>query len=436
MDTTVSTPQTVASVIAVEGQAFARDPAGQMRPLKAGDVLREGDTVVTLAGGRVELAFVDGQRLTVLPEESFRFTPETAPATRPEVAESALVAGEAERIIQALEQGEDIDAQLEDTAAGLDGGGDSGGNSFVRLLRITEGVGSTEFQFDTRELGTPGFTLPEGALGTLAAVTANNAPIAVPDLATVNEDGSVTLDVLGNDSDPDSDPLTIVGASAPNGTVVVNPDGTLTYTPNPDYHGTDTVTYTISDGQGGSATSTVTVTVTPVNDAPVATPDSATTPEDTAVVIAVLGNDSDVDGDPLTITTATASHGSVTINPDGTLTYTPDPDYHGPDSIAYTISDGQGGTHSATVGITVTPVNDNPVAVPDSANATEGIPVILDVLSNDSDPDGDPLSVTGASAGNGTVVVNPDGSLTYTANTGYSGTDTLAYTISDGQGGT
>ena len=433
MDTTVSTPQAVATVIAVEGQAFARDPAGQMRPLKAGDVLREGDTVVTLAGGRVELAFADGQRLTVLPDESFRFTPETASATRPEVAESALVSGEAERIIQALEQGENIDAQLEETAAGLDGGGDNGGNSFVRLLRIAEGVGSTTFQFDARELGTADFIVPEGALGTAAAANLNNVPLAAPDLATVNEDSSITLDVLGNDSDPDGDTLTIIGASAPNGTVIVNPDGTLTYTPNPDYHGTDTVTYTMSDGQGGSATSTVTVTVSPINDAPVAAPDTATTPEDTPIVIDVLGNDSDVDGDTLTITAATASHGSVTVNPDGTLTYTPNPDYHGPDSIAYTISDGQGGTHGATASVTVTPVNDGPVAVPDSANATEGIPTTLDVLANDSDPDGDPLTIASVTSGaGGAAVLNSDGSVTFTPDANFHGTATFTYTASDG----
>ena len=177
MDTTVSTPQAVATVIAVEGQAFARDPAGQMRPLGAGDVLREGDTIVTLAGGQVQLAFLDGQMLTVLPGENFRFSAETAPGTQPETAESALAAGEADRIIQALERGEDIDAQLEDTAAGLDGGGDAG-SSFVRLLRIVEGVDALTYQFEAR-----GTTGPEFTDANSAGVA--GAPLAPPPVPTV-----------------------------------------------------------------------------------------------------------------------------------------------------------------------------------------------------------------------------------------------------------
>ena len=83
MDTSVSTPQAVATVISVEGQAFARTPAGQMRALKAGDVIREGETIVTLAGGQVQLAFVDGHILTVLPNETYHFSAETSTNTRP-----------------------------------------------------------------------------------------------------------------------------------------------------------------------------------------------------------------------------------------------------------------------------------------------------------------------------------------------------------------
>jgi hypothetical protein len=105
---------------------------------------------------------------------------------------------------------------------------------------------------------------------------------------------------------------------------VVNPDGTLSFTPAPDITGTVVITYTVSDGKGGTATSTLTVTVTPVNDQPVANPDTATTPENTPVTVSVLGNDSDPEGDPLTVTGATVDPtlGSVVVNPDGTLTFT------------------------------------------------------------------------------------------------------------------
>ncbi|MDP3419867.1 MAG: retention module-containing protein, partial [Thiobacillus sp.] len=191
MDTNVSTPQAVATVIAVEGQAFARDPAGQMRPLRAGDVLREGDSVVTMPGGQVQLAFLDGKLLTLLPDETFQFSAETASTSRPDVAEASLPAGEAERIIQALERGEDIDAQLEDTAAGLNGGADNAGNDFVRLLRIAEGVGPLAFQFEAR-----GTTEPEFIGANTNTVVTNPAapvpiPVPVPTITHVG-DGSVS----------------------------------------------------------------------------------------------------------------------------------------------------------------------------------------------------------------------------------------------------
>src|SRR5439155_1920671 len=129
---------------------------------------------------------------------------------------------------------------------------------------------------------------------------------------------------------------------------------------------------TISDGHGGTATATVAVTVAPVNDAPAARDDSATTDEDTAVVINVLANDSDVDGDSLAVSAVTqGSHGAAAINADGTVTYAPAANYNGPDSFTYTISDGHGGTATATVAVTVAPVNDAPAARDDSATTDE-----------------------------------------------------------------
>ena len=119
----------------------------------------------------------------------------------------------------------------------------------------------------------------------------------------------------------------------------MNADGTVTYTPNPDFHGTDTFTYTVSDGQGGSATATVTVTVT--NRAPEAVNDATTTASGTPVIVPVLTNDSDPEHAPLTVTAVTpGANGTVTINADGTVTYTPNPDFHGTDTFSYTVSDG------------------------------------------------------------------------------------------------
>lgn len=182
----------------------------------------------------------------------------------------------------------------------------------------------------------------------------NADPIAKPDTAVTDEDTPVTIPVLANDSDPNGDTLTVTGATATNGTVTVNPDGTLTYTPNPDYNGPDTITYTVTDGNGGSATSTVAVTVNPVNDAPVANDDTASTAFNTPVTIAVLANDTDVDGDALAVLgTPTSADGTVTVNPDGTITFTPNAGFSGVAVIDYGVTDGNGGTDTAQVLVTV-----------------------------------------------------------------------------------
>jgi len=248
----------------------------------------------------------------------------------------------------------------------------------------------------------------------------------------------LNVSVLGNDSDPEGDTLSITSVTqGAHGTVAINPDKTLRYTPAANYNGSDSFTYTISDGNGGSATATVSITVTPSNDAPVASSDSATVGEDGTVNVNVLGNDSDPDGDTLSVASVTqGAHGTVTINPDKTLKYTPAANYNGPDAFTYTISDGNGGTSSATVAITVTAINDAPVAANDSATVVSGSTVTVSVLANDADIDGPGLSVASVTQGaRGTVVINPDQTVTYTASV-YVGTDSFTYTVSDGAGGT
>ena len=282
----------------------------------------------------------------------------------------------------------------------------------------------------------------------------NNGPDANDDTATTDEDTSVVIDVLDNDTDIDGDPLTVTTATAPNGTVTINPDGTLTYEPDENFNGEDTITYTVDDGNGGTDTATVTVTVNPVNDDPVAEDDTAEVDEDGTVDIPVLDNDTDVDGDPLTVTDADAPNGTVTINPDGTLTYEPDPDFTGEDTITYTVDDGNGGTDTATVTVTVNPVNDGPDAVDDDNATNEDTPINGDVLGNDSDPEGDPLTVTAVNGAPGNVgmVVAGDNGGSFTLNddgsydfdpigafddlpVGGSTTTSVTYTVDDGKGG-
>ncbi|MBU2992048.1 cadherin-like domain-containing protein [Octadecabacter sp. 1_MG-2023] len=265
----------------------------------------------------------------------------------------------------------------------------------------------------------------------------NRGPDAVNDAAEVDEDGSVDIDVLGNDSDPDGDDLTVTDATSPNGTVTINPDGTLTFEPDENFNGETTITYTIDDGNGGTDTATVTVTVNPVNDGPIAADDAAETDEDTPVVIDVLNNDNDPDGDDLTVTDATSPDGDVTINPDGTLTFTPADDFNGETTITYTIDDGNGGTDTATVTVTVNAVNDGPDAVDAADTTDEDTPVTVDLLANDSDPEGDDLEVISATlvSGEGEIVDNGDGTVTFTPADNWNGEAVIEYTISDGNGG-
>ncbi|MBU0653550.1 MAG: cadherin domain-containing protein [Gammaproteobacteria bacterium] len=276
----------------------------------------------------------------------------------------------------------------------------------------------------------------------------NTPPVATNDSGTTQEDiplNGTTL--LANDSDIDNDTLTIntTPTTGPNnGSVVINANGTYTYTPNPNFNGTDSFEYEVSDGNGGTATATVTITVTPVNDPPVATNDNGTTQEDIPFNgSTVLTNDSDIDGDTVTINTTPVTdptNGSVVINPNGSYIYTPDQDFHGTDSFEYEVSDGNGGTDTATVTITVTPVNDNPVAVNDSATTAED--VVLHgstILVNDSDVDGDTLTATTTPVTlpvHGILALNSNGTYTYTPEQNYNGTDSFVYAMTDGNGGT
>ncbi|MCB9009759.1 MAG: tandem-95 repeat protein [Ardenticatenaceae bacterium] len=152
----------------------------------------------------------------------------------------------------------------------------------------------------------------------------NAAPVAVDDSATTDEDTAVTIDVLANDSDSDGDSLTVESVTDPTNGTVVNNGTDVTYTPNANFNGVDSFSYTVSDGNGGSDTATVTITVNGVNDAPVANDDSATTDEDTAVTIDVLANDSDSDGDSLTVESVTHPTNGTAVNNATDVTYTPD----------------------------------------------------------------------------------------------------------------
>lgn len=270
---------------------------------------------------------------------------------------------------------------------------------------------------------------------------ADNAPLANDDSFSTNEDTPLSGNVTSNDVDAENDPLTAFLDTNPgNGIVTFNSDGSFTYTPNPNFNGSDTFTYHLNDGFVDSNIAAVNITVIPVNDPPVASNDSIATDEDTPLNFAapgVLANDTDIDGNPLTaVLNAGPTHGTLVLTTNGSLIYTPNANYNGPDSFTYHANDGSANSNVATVSITVTPVNDAPAASDDSYSTNKNVALVIaapGVLNNDPDVDGDTLSaVLNAGPSNGGLTLNSDGSFTYTPDTNFVGTDTFTYHANDG----
>ena len=318
----------------------------------------------------------------------------------------------------------------------------------------TGGGAGLSYNPDTNATGTDTFTYlvtdDNGgtALGsvTVEITPSNDTPVADDDAATIPEDAPATaIAVLTGDVDIDGDELSINSVTpGSRGTVAITGGGAgLTYQPNLNANGADTFTYRVSDGAGGLDVGTVSITITPVNDHPVADDEALTVAENAATTtVMVLAGDTDVEGDALTIIAKTnGTKGAVTITPGGTaVTYKPFTAFSGPDSFTYTISDGNGGTDTGLVTVTITGVNDAPSAVNDgSMKVPEGAgAVALPVLANDSDLDGDTLKITAVTNGKlGTVRITGGGTgLTYDPAPLKKGTDTFSYTVSDGRGGT
>src|SRR5439155_4920430 len=200
-----------------------------------------------------------------------------------------------------------------------------------------------------------------------------------------DEDTAVTINVLANDSDLDGDALTVSAVTqGTHGSVAINTDGSVTYTPGANFNGGDSFTYTVSDGNGGTATATVTLGINALDDGPVANDDTATTNEDTSVTINLTANDSNPDGGTVTVSDFTQGHyGFVTLNGVGSVTYTPTFNFNGSDSFTYTIENELGATATATVFVTINPVNDPPIAGGNLAKPLEDTPIAMEGLGNE-----------------------------------------------------
>jgi VCBS repeat-containing protein len=298
----------------------------------------------------------------------------------------------------------------------------------------------------------------------LTVTGVNDAPVGVADAYALNEDETLSVSaagVLTNDTDVDGPTLSAIFVAGPaHGMLTLNLDGSFSYVPDADYFGSDSFSYRASDGLDESGITEVTLAVREVNDDPIAATDSATVAEDSVDnTIVVLSNDvpgpANESGQTLTVVSAVAMHGTVDINPDGTLSYAPDADYFGEDTIQYTILD-DGTTNgspnplaaSGKVDVTVTAINDSPVAVDDAYATDEDSVRNGNVLLNDSDVDGDQLVVTstgtfGTALGatvtlfsNGVFSYDPRGSSPLQAlSSGSSAVDSFDYVVSDGKTG-
>ena len=277
---------------------------------------------------------------------------------------------------------------------------------------------------------------------TIEITVPNSPPVAGPDAYATAENTPLVVSVpgvLSNDTDPNGDPLVaILDSGVSHGLLALDPNGSFVYTPTLSYIGPDSFTYRANDGIDNSNLATVSLTVTGTNISPDALDDNSTTLEDNPVSIDVLTNDSDADGDTLSISGVTQPVNGTAIIQGSNILYTPYLNYFGPDSFSYTISDGRGGSDTANVNIVVTPVNDPPVAYSDTYTTTQGSSLVVNppgILQNDIDVDGDlltPVLITDVS--HGTLILAVDGSFTYDPLTGFSGIDQFSYLVSDGAG--
>ncbi|WP_434635277.1 tandem-95 repeat protein [Vibrio sp. SCSIO 43086] len=414
-------------------------------------------TALVSLGNQVVVIGLDGELRVLtegqqpLPGEVVVATTDAAPLNLniqlTEEQGSKDISDDVARIIGAIEQGQDpsiVDEELAPAA------GENSGSSLQNSATIardgTEVLASTNFE----TIGLESLGLSETQALTLNDFFATNIETSGDGSNKPLTNSPVTLSAIEEDSDPititteellsnvdidDADTLIVTNVTieSGNGTLIDNNDGSWTYIPEADDDTEVSFSYDIIDDDGGVINGTANLDIKPVNDAPIATNDAIQTDEDSQVVIDVLANDSDIEGDDLTITSASVSEeqGIVEIV-DGKLVFTPAENFNGNATISYTISDGEL-EDEAQVSVTVNSVNDAPIAFNDATITEEDTSVTIDVLPNDTDIDGDTLSIESASvpSDQGQVEII-DGKLVFTPTENFNGDAEITYTVTDG----
>ena len=468
--------QPIATIVAVTGKAFARNENMELRALKAGDTLREGETVITSADGRVELSFIDGSTMEVVADQAILMAADLFESGRPDASESALADTTTEQILQALAEGRDIDTALEAPAAGTEGGGEGEGNNFVRLLRIAEDVDPLAFEFEGTS-GTEAPTFEEGLIVEEEALVPPTVSVAVgvevqvppgenPPGEPTSEfpvvvNGNAVSILEGSDGGSRQVAFTITLDRVFDQDVTVtyelrstSDNGAADYPADWFDGGPGPFTVTIPAGQQSfevvvnivedriveengtfeivlidavNATinqdsSTATVTIFDDDHAPVAQNDFRETPEGQVVITgSVIANDSDADGDALSVVAGTyqgSLGGTLVLAADGSYVYTSPVSVNNQngnptETFTYTVTDGANQPISADLVITITDTG----ATGGEATETvaEGASINVTVPAGSS-LDAPMSVVDGTYTGSlGTVVTVTDGVFSYTA---------------------
>ncbi len=478
----------------ISGRAWIRNSDGSLTELHQGSKVPAGSDVVTASGATVSLQVENGMPIVIGEGREVAVNGDmTRPLADPTEAAVAPPSGtDSDRLLAALQSGRDPFDELDPTAAVVAGGGEAGGSSFVRLARILETTSPLDLAYPNPARGDDTLSRVSGAAlagddgdAATTPTAGNNAPNALNDAGSGDQNSQIRGNLLSNDSDPDGDPLAITSINgrpmvsggvsvlgSTGGTFVVQPDGSYVFTPGGQYDylavgetATSTISYTITDPSGATSTATVVVTITGTNDGPVssALTNQSGVDAQTEIRYDVSDRFSDTDtSDKLTFS-ATGLPPGLSIDPDtGVITGTIDHSAsqggnNGVYTVVVTATDPSGASTSQEFQWDVS--NPAPTAVADTGTTDEDTALSVDaqngVLANDTDPDGDTLTVAQvngqstnvgaavAGSNGGTFTLNADGSYSFNPGSAFqnlgvdqTATSSITYTVSDGEGGT